>query len=343
MSESEIRMPRTDRLIVSSSPHFHSSNSVPRIMLWVIVALLPSCLAGVYYFGFAAFKVLAVCSISCVAIEALCSAAMKRTLEVHDCSALLTGLLLGMNLPPGTPIWICLIGSLIAIGIGKMIYGGIGCNPFNPAMIGRCALLVSFPQVMNTWIIPGRADAVSGATPLQQLSLAQTAALEGNSGALSEFLGQISYWDFFIGRMGGSIGETCILGLILGGILLIALRIIRWQTPVFMLLTVAVFTGIAWLLNPEVYAPPQFHLLTGGVTLAAFFMATDPVTAPLSRTGAILFAIGCGCITSIIRLWGNYPEGVTFAILIMNALTPLIDSITAGKPFGAPKKRGLKL
>ena len=342
MSESEIRMPRTDRLIVSSSPHFHSSNSVFKVMLWVLVALLPSCLAGVYYFGFSAFQVLAVCAVSCVAIEALCSAFMKRALEVHDCSALLTGLLLGMNLPPETPLWICLIGSMIAIGIGKMIYGGIGCNPFNPALIGRCALLISFPQAMNSWVMPG-VDAVCSATPLQQLSQAQTAVLEGNSGALSEFLGQVSYWDFFVGRMGGSIGETCTLGLILGGILLIALRIIRWQMPFFLLLTIALFTGTAWLLPPAVYAPPQFHLLTGGVMLGAFFMASDPVTSPLSRTGAILFAIGCGCIISIIRLWGNYPEGVTFAILIMNALTPLIDRATAGKPFGAPKKRGLKL
>ncbi len=342
MSESEIRMPRTDRLIVSSSPHFHSRNSVFKVMLWVIIALLPSCLAGVYYFGLAAFQVLAVCAVSCVAIEALCSSVMKRMLEVQDCSALLTGLLLGMNLPPATPLWICLTGSLIAIGIGKMIYGGIGCNPFNPALIGRAALLVSFPQTMNSWVIPGM-DAVSSATPLQQLSQARTAVLEGNSGALSEFLGQISYWDFFVGRMGGSIGETCTLGLILGGILLIALRIIRWQMPFFLLLTIVLFTGTAWLINPGAYAPPHFHLLTGGIMLGAFFMASDPVTSPLSRTGAILFAIGCGCIISIIRLWGNYPEGVTFAILIMNALTPLIDRVTGGKPFGAPKKKGLKL
>lgn len=342
MSESEIRMPRTDRLVVSSSPHFHSKNSVFKIMLWVIIALLPSCLASVYYFGFAAFKVLVVCSVASVLIEALCSLAMKRALEVQDCSALLTGLLLGMNLPPGTPVWICLLGSLIAIGIGKMIYGGIGCNPFNPALVGRAALLVSFPQVMNTWMIPG-VDAVSSATPLQQLTQAQSAALEGNANALNDFFAQVSYSDYFLGRMGGSIGETCTLGLILGGILLIALRVIRWQTPVFLLLTVAVFTGIAWLLDPSVYAPPHFHLLSGGLVLGAFFMASDPVTSPLSRSGATLFAIGCGCIISVIRLWGNYPEGVTFAILIMNALTPLIDRATAGKPFGAPKKKGLKL
>lgn len=343
MSESEIRMPRTDRLVVSSSPHFHSTNSVFKIMLWVIVALLPSCLVGVYYFGFAAFKVLAVCAISCVAIEALCSAAMQRKLEVHDCSALLTGLLLGMSLPPHTPLWICLIGSLIAIGIGKVIYGGIGCNPFNPALVGRAALLVSFPQAMNTWVIPGSVDAVSGATPLQQLAMAQTAAGEGSTNAISDFFTQVSYSEYLFGRMGGSIGETCTLALILGGILLIALRVIRWQVPLFLLLTIALFTGIAWMINPTVYAPPHFHLLTGGVVIAAFFMASDPVTSPISRTGAIIFAIGCGCIISIIRIWGNYPEGVTFAILIMNALTPLIDRATGGKPFGAPKKKGVKL
>ncbi|NLZ60425.1 MAG: RnfABCDGE type electron transport complex subunit D [Lentisphaerae bacterium] len=337
MTDPEIRIAGSERLIVSSSPHFHSGASVGNIMLLVILTLLPACLAAVYHFGLPAFRVLALCMLFCVGGEAFFSKCMKKPLEINDFSALLTGLLLGMNLPPGTPSWICLVGSLIAIGIGKMVYGGIGYNPFNPALVGRAALLVSFPQVMNTWQTPGL-DAMSSATPLQELGLLQQNALAGDGAALREFLQNIPYRDYLLGKMGGSLGETCALALILGGLVLIALRIIRWQIPVFMLATVAACSALAWLAKPDLYAPPQFHLLSGGLLLGAFFMASDPVTSPMSRLGATIFAIGCGLIISAIRLWGNYPEGVSFAILIMNALTPLLDRATAGKPFGAQKK-----
>ncbi|NMA42698.1 MAG: RnfABCDGE type electron transport complex subunit D [Oligosphaeraceae bacterium] len=337
MTEPEIRLPDAEQLVVSSSPHFHCGNSVAKIMLLVILALLPACLVAVYYFGVAAFRVLTLCMLFCVGTEALCSKLMKRPLEINDFSALLTGLLLGMNLPPGTPSWICLVGSLIAIGIGKMAYGGMGQNPFNPALVGRVALLVSFPQAMNTWQIPGM-DSVSGATPLQELGMLQQKALAGDSAELNEFLQNIPYGDYMLGNMGGSLGEACALALILGGIFLIVIRVVRWQIPVFMIATVAVCSTLAWLAKPDLCAPPQFHLLSGGLILGAFFMATDPVTSPMSRLGAILFAIGCGLIVCAIRFWGNYPEGISFAILVMNAMTPLLDKVTMRKPFGTQKK-----
>ncbi len=342
MPENEITMPDTRRLIVSSSPHFHSSSSVSKIMLWVLAALLPATAISLWHYGWPALWVLFFCTAGCLAIEILCSYLMGRNLEVNDGSALVTGLLLGLNLPPDTPIWICLIGALLAIGLGKMVFGGIGCNPFNPALVGRVGLLLAFPQTMTTWRFGP--DACTTATPLAMLGEAKMACQEGVSGAMSEMLSSVSYWDWLlVNHRGGSIGEVCALALILGGGLLIGLNIIRWQIPFFYLLTVAVFTGIAWWSDSNLYAPPQYHLLSGGLILGAFFMATDMVTSPVSRTGAAIFAIGCGVITCVIRLWGSYPEGVSFAILIMNALTPLIDRWTARKPFGAPKKKGLKI
>lgn len=334
MSESEIKLPSADRIVVSSSPHFHSGAKVFGIMFMVMIALLPATLAGIYYFGFVAFKVIAVSMLSCIIFEALCSYFMQRPLEINDGSALLTGLLFALNLPPTTPVWICILGSAIAIGLGKMVYGGIGFNPFNPAAVGRVALIISFPQAMNTWTQPRGLCAVTSATPLQELSTKVTAG----SLTASEFVQNMSFYDLFIGKMPGSIGETCTAALLVGGIFLIALRLIRWYLPVFMLLTIALFTGVAWLINPALYAAPHFHLLTGGVMLGAFFMATDPVTSPVSKLGGIIFAIGLGIIISVIRLWGSYPEGVSFAILIMNALTPLIDKFIFRKPFGATKK-----
>ncbi len=342
MPDNEIRMPDTSRLIISSSPHFHTNASVSKIMLWVLAALMPITALSVWHYGIPALWVIFVCSIGCVAVEVLCSQLMGRTLEVNDGSAVLTGLLLGLNLPPDTPIWICLVGAVMAIGLGKMVFGGIGCNPFNPALVGRVGLLLAFPQTMTTWRLGP--DAYTTATPLKMLADAQMAGQEGSTNAMSELLSRVSYGDWLLwNHNGGSIGETCAVAVIIGGVLLIALKIIRWQIPFFYLLTVAVFTGLAWLSNTNLYAPPMYHLLGGGLLLGAFFMATDMVTSPLSRTGAIVFAIGCGIITSVIRLWGSYPEGVSFAILIMDALTPLIDSATAGKPFGAPTKKGLKL
>lgn len=336
MEENTINMPDTGKLVISSSPHFHSQSGVRKIMLMVILSLLPGIGAGIWYFGMPAFWVLFTCTFSCLAMEAICSRCMKRPMEINDLSAIVTGLLLGMNLPSTTPIWICVVGSFLAIVVAKMLYGGIGCNPFNPALVGRVGLLIAFPRAMSTFLSPYGftpvVDAVVQATPLTELSVSHVAPTN------------IDYFDLFIGRgLGGSLGETCTLALLVGGIFLICLNIIRWQVPVCFIGTVMLTTGIAWLIAPDTYADPLFHALTGGLVLGAFFMATDMVTTPLSRTGAIVFAVGCGLITSGIRLFGSYPEGVSFSILIMNALTPMIDRFTSSKPFGTPKTRGVEL
>ncbi|MCQ2396817.1 MAG: RnfABCDGE type electron transport complex subunit D [Lentisphaeria bacterium] len=362
-------------LIVSSSPHFHTHDTVESIMRWVIIALLPACLAGIYFFGLGALRVLAICTVASLAFEYLSAKAMGKSNELKDGSAAVTGLLLGMNLPSSTPWWICVIGCFMAIVVGKMIYGGLGCNPFNPALVGRVALLLAFPVVMTTWPMPrvpqclandapivattsatpaqsdDPADAAlmptTTATPLKYSKLARTnktaaTLLEDCTPANQKPF--INYWQMFLGiGKGGSLGETCGLALLIGGVLLVMLNIVRWQIPVFYLATMTIITGIAWIAAPESYANPVFHLLSGGVLLGAFFMATDMVTTPLSRTGAIVFGIGCGILTACIRLWGSYPEGVSFSILIMNAFTPLIDRFTAGKPFGMPKKKGIAM
>ncbi len=368
-------------LIVSPSPHFHSAQDVTAIMRWVLIALLPSCAAGVYFFGLPALRVLAICLGASLLFEYLCARIMKRGSELRDLSAAVTGVLLGMNLPSGTPWWICVIGAFFAVVVGKMIYGGIGCNPFNPALVGRVALLIAFPAAMTAWPLPdgGRSQAQAAQKPCAVTS--STPRADDGSGVEGKYAitcatplkyskaasgshqadrlmadtpwtqcRQVKatasraahYWQLLLGiGKGGSLGETCALALLLGGILLAFLNIIRWQIPLFYLLTVFAITGIAHLASPTDYADPLFHLLTGGLMLGAFFMATDMVTTPLSRTGAIIFAVGCGIITAAIRLKGSYPEGVSFSILIMNAFTPLIDRFTAGKPFGMPKKKGI--
>jgi electron transport complex protein RnfD len=334
MADQDIRLPDTSKLVVSTSPHFHDDQDVRGIMITVIVALLPACLTGVWFFGPRALLVLAVCSAGSVFFEWLISRQMKLGNPIGDCSAFLTGLLLGMNLGASTPIWICLAGSLLAVGLGKMIYGGLGFNPFNPALVGRVGLLIACPTALTTWVRPigitkwaANVDSMTTATPLG-------------------VLGMIKHWDpaqvmdgltpmnLFVGRMGGCIGETSALALLLGGLYLIKRGIIRWQTPVAFIGTVVIITGIAHAAAPGQFAPPWFHLLTGGLFLGAFFMATDMVTTPMNPLGNVIFGIGCGVITCVIRLWGSYPEGVSFSILFMNALVPLIDRSTATRPFG---------
>lgn len=325
-AETECRLPDPRKLVVSSSPHYHSGEDIRKIMITVILTLLPACLAGVIFFGWQALWVLVVCSISCMAIEAGCCRLQGRPSTLGDFSALLTGILLGMNLSPLTPWWVCVIGSLLAIGLAKQIYGGLGFNPFNPALVGRVGLIIAFPAILTTWA-PTRfmhTDAITTATPLGQW---QTNGVIGHA-----------YWDYFIGNVGGCIGETSALALLIGGVILIARRLIRWEVPVFYIGTVLVFTGIVYLLSPDKQAPPLFHLLTGGLFLGAFFMATDMVTSPMGRLGAIIFGIGCGIVTCVIRIWGSYPEGVSFSILFMNALVPLIDRLTVPRPFGTVKK-----
>ncbi|MBN2297116.1 MAG: RnfABCDGE type electron transport complex subunit D [Deltaproteobacteria bacterium] len=321
-------------IFVSSSPHIHSPEDTPWIMRQVVYALIPGALIGVYFFGIPAITVIAVSVVSCVIIEALWQKLTKKDITVTDGSAALTGLLLAMNLPSGSPWWLVVLGSLVAIVIGKQVYGGLGNNPFNPALVARVFLLISFPVHMTTWPQPRSffslsADTVTGATPLGAL---KTAIFEHGTITAAPHL---NLMDPFLGNVGGSLGEISALALILGGIYLIIRKIINWHIPIFYIGTVALITGIFWLMDPNTFADPAFHLISGGLMLGAFFMATDMVTSPITNKGKIIFAIGCGVITVVIRFWGGYPEGVSFAILIMNALVPLINKATKPGKFGA--------
>lgn len=320
------QVPDTSKLIVSSSPHLHDNKRDTRkFMLTIILTLVPACIVGVYIFGWPAVKVLLLTSLACVVLESLFCKWRGVPSTINDGSALLTGLLLGMILPAGTAWWMCLLGAILAMGLGKHLYGGLGYNIFNPALVGRAALLIAFPQYMTSWNKPAPGnlfpDAVTTATPLDEV--AQSASAQA-----------ANYWDYFLGNMPGCIGETSALALLAGGLVLVYLRYIRWQMPVSYIGTVALITGIAYLIAPETNADPLFHVLTGGLIIGAFYMATDPVTSPMSIKGVWIAGAICGVVTAAIRLGGNYPEGVNFSILFMNALVPLIDRYTPNKPFG---------
>jgi len=329
-------------LNVSPSPHQHSSETTRKLMYGVVFALLPALAASVYYFGTGAIIVTLTSVVSCVAVEYLIQKfVLKVKPSVSDGSAVVTGLLLAFNVPSNLPLFIIVIGAVISIGVAKMTFGGLGNNPFNPALVGRVFLLISFPVKMTSWPVPtgfktGYADAVTGATPLGILS-------EGvkNGETVSALMEKIpSHLQMFYGHMGGSMGEVAAGALILGGIYMIWKKIITWHIPVTVLLTVAVFTGILWQADPSKFADPVFHLLTGGVMLGAIFMATDYVTSPMTPKGMIIYAIGIGVITVLIRTWGAYPEGVSFAILIMNAFVPLLNMYIKPARFGKEVKHG---
>ena len=310
-----------------------------------MLALTPALIAGICVFGWRALCVTMVCVCSCVAFEHIICQCMDRESTIGDMSAALTGMLLGMNLPVTAPLWMCIAGSLIAIGIGKMAYGGLGGNPFNPALVGRVALFLACPKEMSFWVAPngcalGRwiCNSVTHATPMALVKTGATPEV----GACGEAI-----WNMLLGNIGGSLGETCSLALIIGGVFLIFKNIIRWQVPVCYIGTVAILVSLHYLCDPpEHFCYPAFiesHILGGGLMLGAFFMATDMVTTPLSRKGAAVFAVGCGIITCVIRFWGAYPEGVSFSILIMNTLTPVIDRFTAGRPFGVARKTNVEV
>ncbi len=256
-------------------------------------------------------------------------------MTIFDGSALVTGVILAMNLPPGAPWWLCITGSFIAIIIAKQIFGGLGQNPFNPAAVARVALLIGFAGPMTTWRNPGlwfgakAPDIITGATPL-----GIAAAAKGSAEKMAEAASDTTIWHAFIGYTGGSLGETCALAILIGGIGLICFRLIKWQVPAAMLLTAWLFTGIIHLAYPELTPGPTFHILSGGMMIGAFFMATDMVTSPMTTLGSLLFGAAIALIACIIRIWGSYPEGVSFAILIMNALVPFIDKLCYKHPFG---------
>jgi len=317
-----------NHLVISPSPHRRAELTTQKIMAAVNIALLPAAGMGVYLFGISAFFVLITCIASCVLFEILCYAAMKRSQKVYDLSAILTGLLLGMNLPPDLPLYIAIIGSFIAIVIVKQLFGGIGQNFANPAITARIVLMLSFTPQMTRWVVPlyykGAADAATGATPLAAEWLTYEAG--GELYKMAPFTLQ----DMFFGYTGGCIGETSAALLILGGLTLIALRVVFPITPTVYLSSFALLTFI-WTrsINETLY-----QLLAGGLMLGAFFMATDYTTAPLTSKGRVVFALGCGIVTFLIRQFGGYPEGVSFAILFMNLLTPYIDRVTRTVPLG---------
>ncbi len=329
-------------LNVSPSPHQQSIETTRRLMFGVVIALAPALAASVYFFGLGAIIVTLTSVLSCVAVEYLIQKfILKKEPSISDGSAVVTGLLLAFNVPSNLPVYIIVIGAVISIGVAKMTFGGLGSNPFNPALVGRVFLLVSFPVKMTSWPVPtgfktGYLDAVTGATPLGIMS-------EGikNGETVSALMEKIpSHMQLFYGYMGGSMGEIAAAALIIGGIYLIWKKIITWHIPVSILVTVALFTGILWLADPTKFADPLFHLLTGGIMLGAIFMATDYVTSPMTHKGMIIYGVGIGVITVLIRTWGAYPEGVSFAILIMNAFVPLLNMYIKPKRFGKEVKHG---
>jgi electron transport complex protein RnfD len=305
-------------------------------MYGVIIALLPAFLVSVYFFGLGTLIITLTAMVSCVLFEYLIQRfLMKQEPSVMDGSAMVTGLLLAFCLPTNLPVWLVILGSFIAISVGKMSFGGLGNNPFNPALVGRVFLFVSFPVQMTSWPEAGEnrfayLDASTGATPL---SIMKEGMKNGES--VSDILQEIPlYLDMFIGNMGGSAGEMAAAALLLGFVYLLVRRIIVWHIPVSILLTVTVFTGLMWRSNPALNPDPLFHLLSGGLMLGAIFMATDYVTSPMNVKGMWIYGIGIGIITVVIRVFGSYPEGVQFAILIMNAFTPLINKYVKPKRFG---------
>lgn len=331
---------------VSATPHLRDRATVPGIMYSVVVALLPALAGAIYFFGLRALWIIALTTVVCVATEGIIQKLSGKPLTIRDGSAVVTGILLAFNLPPGVAWWIPVLGGVFAIAVAKMVFGGLGQNPLNPALAGRVFLLFSFPvQMTTTWLTPF--DAESTATPLNIMKeLSKVIAnrdslpIETVNAALSRMADiETSLTGLFIGNRSGCIGETSVLLLLIGGTYLIAKRIIDWRIPFFFIGTVGV---LAWVFgSPEGYfqGPLLFHVLSGGLFLGAFFMATDMVTSPITVHARILYAVGCGVLTVIIRLIGGFPEGVSFAILLMNLTVPLLDRFTKPAAFGKAAKR----
>lgn len=328
-----------NKLTVSLSPHVHSGDSVSKNMYGVLIALVPALLCSFVYFGLGAILVTLVSVASCVLCEWFINKYMlKRTdTSVCDGSAILTGVLLAFNLPSNLPLWIVVIGAIFAIGVVKMTFGGLGCNLFNPALAGRAFLLISFPVQMTTWPKPMMGffnlDAETGATPL---ALMKQAIKSGDSSILDGM--PSSLLDMFTGQTGGSMGEVCEIALLIGFVYMLYKKIITWHIPVSILATVFVFAGILHFTN-DGYPSPFMDLVSGGLMLGAIFMATDYVTSPMSKKGQLVYGVAIGFLTVVIRTWGAYPEGMSFAILIMNAFVPLINNYFKPKRFGEVVKK----
>ena len=368
-TDSNIKLPTGEKLVISSSPHLSSGSSLRKIMGGVLLALVPQIVASTYIFGYRALFLIFYTAFCCMSAEAVwCRIAGKEVWRnVSDCSAAVTGVLLAMCLPVSVPLYVPPVGAILAIWLAKQMYGGIGNNPFNPALVARVGLLIALPAAMTLWT-PSRGmketgypeveqfftadavkkiengislDGVSCATPL---GVAGSVSKEPRRGKLAEekFSGITSremIKKYFWGDRAGCLGETCVPALILGFIILVALNLINWSVPVIFVSTVALITGIVNFFWPGVTPGALFHVFSGGLLLGAIFMATDMVTSPITGRGCAFFAFGCGVLTSVIRIWGNYPEGVSFAILFMNALVPLIDRWFTERPFGYVRKR----
>ena len=319
-----------DKLIVSPSPHLHTKTSTKSLMRDVVIALLPAVVVSVLFYGWSELLVLGVSVASCVLLEYLITKyLLKGKCTLGDWSAVITGVLLALNLPATTPWWVVFIGAVVAIGVAKMTFGGLGQNLFNPAIVGRVFLLISFPTYMTDWTKPqgfltnGFVDAYSGATPL---GLAKEGGVEA--------IASLDYCDMLFLNIGGSAGELSAIALLVGFVYLLARKVIKPYITLSIIATVAAFSGIFWAINPTVYTDPLFNILTGGLLLGAIFMATDYVTSPMSNWGGIVFGIGIGLITMLIRYFGAYPEGMSFAILIMNSVVPLLNKWFHTKKYG---------
>lgn len=327
-----------NKLTVSLSPHVHSGDSVQRNMYGVLIALVPALLCSFWFFGIGAILVTCVSVAACVFFEwAINKYLLHNSANtILDGSAVITGVLLAMNVPSNIPLWIVILGALFAIGVVKMTFGGLGCNLFNPALAGRAFLLISFPVQMTTWPNPSQGfftylDAETGATPL---ALFKATIKSGDASALAD----LDFAQLLIGNSGGCMGEVCEIAILLGLAYMLCRKIITWHIPVSILLTVYVCFGLLHLANPVQFIDPNLEIVSGGLLLGSVFMATDYVTSPMSAKGQLVYGVAIGLLTVIIRTWGAYPEGMSFAILIMNAFTPLINNYCKPKRFGEKKK-----
>ena len=322
------------KYVISLAPHIHGGASIQKVMFGVVLALLPAVAVGVYFFGLQALYVVLVSVIACLLFEYLIQRfLLKIKPTITDGSAVITGILLALNVSSAIPLWILVLGALFAIGIAKLPFGGLGSNLFNPALAARAFIQLTFPSKLTEWPLPfatHSADAISGATALSSIK-------EGfaSGDTIPSVLSDIpSYLDLFLGYKSGSIGEVSIAAILIGAAYLFYRRIITWHIPASFILSVILFSGIFWLINPDRFASPLLQLLSGGLMLGVFFMATDYCTSPITKTGKIIFGIGCGLLTLCIRFFSSYPEGISFAILIMNAFVPLINHYFKPTRFG---------
>ncbi len=327
-------------ITVSFGPHISKGLSTRSVMLDVIVGLVPAMVAAGYYFRIHAILLVVTCVVSSMVAEWICNVIRKKLNSIDDLSAVVTGIILAFSLPPGFPVWAAIIGSVFAIAIGKMVFGGLGANIFNPAMVGRAFLTASFGMMMTTWMVPATMDStmpkVSAQNTIDARAQATPLALSKEAQKTESGAPQVNQQllAVFTGEVGGCLGETSALALLIGGLYLLIRRTISFHIPLAVILSAFVFGTIAYLINSEAYISPLTHLCSGGLLIGAFFIATDPVTAPLTRRGMWLFGIGIGSITMLIRIVGEYPEGVMYSVLLMNAVTPLIDRLFKRIPAG---------